>query len=448
MNSQKLLRFGISFLILAAVIVAGAFAADRYLKQRYQESVTALMALAAPEFSISFEDSKLGYFARSARYKNFLVKRNNQDLFKAAELNLSDISVRGQKLTKMNVEIKGGDIFSPPNYAGNATLLAKTNISFTFSQDPEAQSFRITNYVQELPEKPARITFTEMRLDQLKIENGRPASFGFSLENLGVESGAGQAALKQIDGLGVKFIYGHDIGQGSHTVGDFVLILNNGAEPIKMRELSARTDPTHTPPHASFLEIRGLDMPLLEGLAMKNWQELGYSRLTGNLRLAYEYVEAEQRLVTNISAQADNYFNLDVTAHLGSVTMNELGTDMLRKLMEQASVTLIGADVMFKDQSLVQKIMQKEAEKTGRTKEQVAADWGMALEKELRQGSLAADPAIVDAAEKLKTYFATLGTLNLALRPEQPLPLASLIPAALVDRSRLLKLLGATVNIS
>ncbi len=184
----------------------------------------------------------------------------------------------------------------------------------------------------------------------------------------------------------------------------------------------------------------------------KGLKELGYESLTLNATLTYKFDAASKTIdVANFALEVVDGGELSFSIKLSGIDpadLKGLASEDKEKGGEQAVMGLlarlnfVGAKIVFKDKSIVQRLIRSEAKKKSQS-EQAAKNAILAdLAKERKEAKDAVSREFIDAAVK---FINNPGEISIVANPQAPTNVMSAFMLVMSDPAQLKKMLGLTL---
>ena len=197
-------------------------------------------------------------------------------------------------------------------------------------------------------------------------------------------------------------------------------------------------------PVALHLEALGLhrDLRDVDTERARTLRGLGYSALDGRFELAFRFDPEQQSLrMPVLMAEFTDLGRLEASVALDEVP-GEAGLSAREQRDRLFSSQLVRARLSFRDDSLVTRVIEREAEERGETPEAVREALRQVLESRLDPRQ----PFQAQLLDALGRFLDKPGRLELAAAPAEPVSVARLVSIALVDARRLPEVLNLQVS--
>ena len=200
------------------------------------------------------------------------------------------------------------------------------------------------------------------------------------------------------------------------------------AENIHVQINGIRIDPTHP---GGFLK------PVI--------QDAGYEDIGIDLECSVSYDAEKQILeITHLKAGAKRVAEVELRFRLENINLNQIQTvpnNLLVLLTMMSGVSIAGAELNYKDDSLLNKIYENEARRKGQTVEIYVQTLTGRIKDMLQDET---DPHTRDILNSLHDFLLAPDTINILIKPKRPVSVFSLYWAR--KPSNLLKILGVEVR--
>ena len=200
------------------------------------------------------------------------------------------------------------------------------------------------------------------------------------------------------------------------------------AENIHVQIKGIRIDPTHP---GGFLK------PVI--------RDAGYEDIRIDLECSGSYDAEKQILeITHLKAVAERVAEAALRLRLENINLNQIQTapnNLLVLLTMMSGVSIAGAELNYKDGSLLKKIYKSEARRKGQTVEAYVQTLTGRIKDMLRDET---DPQTRHILNSLHDFLLAPDTINILIKPKRPVSVFSLYWAR--KPSRLIKILGVEVR--
>lgn len=228
---------------------------------------------------------------------------------------------------------------------------------------------------------------------------------------------------------------------GAVTVRDLT-VTGDRIGSVAIREMVLREYDTENPaPHRVDMTLKGVDLPL-DGSLRETAAALGYQRLELDLDYAYSYTAEDRSLeLTGISMTVPEAGALTIRARLGNVDVVDPaveGIDM-QALMQ---LMLQGGEIVYRDDSLVDRLIGLRARKIGVSAEAFRADIISRIDGEIARAEGESGRELLRA---VRSFIEKPGELRLTIAPEQPVAAIELLMLQ-SDPEAAQRVLGLTIT--
>lgn len=449
--------------VLAILVAIGviAFGAYSYLNHRYRTIVADFSESLKPNWGLQYADLRVSPFLGkvtlvqpSLSYKGSMLAR--ADAAELGGLQGSDNQLAHAKVTLNNLQFSasGQDL---TNVSGPApqTVVVTGNGSFDYSHDTGDNSYRVENFNFQSIDHKNDLSFSDMQLNNfVQAEDGRAQSFGFKLANAAYSKYNPELAAKTgADGMqstrfSTEFGFERTANNNGYVIRQFNLALPDINEHVSFDLASLQTQYQGDVPVSFVSEVKNLDVPIAADSTMSDfWKPYGYTRFKSDMRTTYAYNMETKKTATTLSLRMPEMLTLNLAFDLSGILVEEMiktpGTPF-----PYDTVKLDAAKIDYTDASFLKKTIQINASRNGVSEADYITQLSAQIDREFVPDPANADPAMVDAANKIKAYLTTLGTVNIALTPQEPVGLAQFAAGLLMDRNKLFRLLGLSVSVS
>ncbi len=207
------------------------------------------------------------------------------------------------------------------------------------------------------------------------------------------------------------------------------------------------------------LGVRGavITAEALDAEGAQNFKELGYERLTINADLSYKFDDPSKtleisKLVIDIVEAGEFQFALTMSgvspADLKAATGNSADKDKKDSsdaiMGVLARLNIVGAEIGYKDKSLVQRAIKMDAKKKNATEQQAKAAILADLAKERQQAKDDVTREFIDAAIK---FLNNPGEIRLVAKPAAPANIMGAVMLAMSNPAQLKQMLGLVLSV-
>ncbi|TAH32656.1 MAG: hypothetical protein EYC62_07925 [Alphaproteobacteria bacterium] len=456
---NKKLRYG-AIAVLAVLIIAGGL--YFYLDHKYRAIIADFNKSLQPTGALTYSSMDVSPFLGKVTLGNPVIMYQAGELIKAEKMELQGLRGSGAQLT--HAKIHANNLQFSPTGRNLADIPAGTNSAFAVSgelkteygHDPASNSYDLKSFSFETADKRSSIEFDHAKLDNLKFSDKNSIqALSFAIENakisnlnMSLSAGTG-TEQRTVTEFSTSFAY-EKMADGSFEVRNFNLKLPEINDYAAFDLVRWHTDNT-TLPLTFLTEIKGLDIPVgLHPQTAEFWKPYGYTRIKSDTKIGYVFDKETKKVNAQLLFDSPSLFKTNVTAVLTGLDLAALAQDPNANiLLTFENLQLESAEVNFTDASFLKKTLEIEAQKQNITVPEYAAKLGADIDQAfLADPANASDPALVDAAGKLKAYVGTLGTLTINMKPAQPVPFSQVMIGLILDRVKLLKAMGVTVTVS
>ena len=225
------------------------------------------------------------------------------------------------------------------------------------------------------------------------------------------------------------------LGRRTHVYGVYFRP-DGAAAPLQAREVVVHEyEEQQGRPVAVHLEALGLrrDLQGVDTDRARTLRQLGYSALEGHFELAFRFDPERQTLrMPLLVVDFTGLGRLEAMVALDEVS-GEAGLSPTEQRDRLFSSQLVEARISFRDDSLVRRVIEREAEERGESPEAVR----QALQQMLAGRLDPQQPFQARLLEALDRFIDNPGQLELSARPAEPVSVARAVSIALVDSRRL-----------
>ncbi len=318
---------------------------------------------------------------------------------------------------------------SPASLVSTGVIVALLAFAPPISAETGVRPQAETAQAQASPELQKRVDslFEEMK------KNGGSVRYG------AIEPG------KSADGLVIKDL----------------VITSKDNRPVKIAAIEIRSFDWANRQEPKFLDVsvRGA---VISGEAMdeqgaQNFKELGYESLTLDANLAYKFDEPSKtldisQLVIDVADAGEFRFALQMSgvspADLKAATGEgadkdkKNGNDAIMGIL--ARLNIVGAEIRYKDKSLVQRAIRMDAKKKNITEQQAKAAILADLAKERQEAKDDVTREFIDSAVK---FINNPGEIRLAAKPSAPANIMGAVMLAMSNPAQLKQMLGLILSV-
>ena len=201
------------------------------------------------------------------------------------------------------------------------------------------------------------------------------------------------------------------------------------AENIHVQVNGIRIDPAHP---------GGVLKPVL--------RDVGYENIRINLELNGSYDAEKQILeITHLKAGAEQVAEAELRLRLENINLDQIQTvpnNLLVLLTMVSGVSIAGAELNYRDTSLLKKIYESEARRKGQTVNAYVQSLTGGIKDMLRNET---DPQTKQILNSIHDFLLAPDAISILIKPKRPVSVFSLYWAQ--TPSRLIKILGVEVSI-
>lgn len=220
---------------------------------------------------------------------------------------------------------------------------------------------------------------------------------------------------------------------------------DGAAAPLQAREVVVHEYEEHQGrPVAVHLEALGLrrDLQGVDTDRARTLRQLGYSALEGRFELSFRFDPQQHTLrMPSLMVDFTDLGRLEAEVALNEVS-GEAGLSPTEQRDRLFSSQLVEARISFRDDSLLRRVIEREAAERGEPPQAVR----QALQQMLASRLDPQQPFQARLLEALGRFIDNPGRLELSARPAEPVSVARVVSIALVDGSRLPGVLNLQVS--
>jgi hypothetical protein len=449
----KKLAYGLGGLAALAVVV---FLTHQYLDNRLRQAVADFSQSLQPEFTLSYAQIQTAPFSGRVTLSQVALDYQQRTILRAAQIDLSAVQSGTGFLTHAQV-VASKLQFSPALDAvpanADKSLVITGDSRFIFAYTPESNSFAVSDFSFDAPEQKIAATAKTLNISDLRLDSGNKIlGFGLNLADASVTMpngiGGDNSTSPYLFSLNLEFAKSAE-GLGSE-IRHFALNLPQRNEQISFALAKLQTSDMGRVPLGLKMQLTGLDFPVTanpETAAF--WQSLGYDRIKMDADIGYEYKAEDKTILATMHFDLPDMFKSNLQLRLGGVDLAAIAQSPDASSISSAqNLQLLGGEMLFTDASLVKRVIDRNAKAANMEPAVYAQQLGPQIDQLFITDPKTANPAVIDLSGKIKTYVQNLGTMTVNFNPAQPLPISQLVVGLVLDRIKLLQLLGATVTLS
>ena len=226
-------------------------------------------------------------------------------------------------------------------------------------------------------------------------------------------------------------------------ISDITVSPINSEEKLKISEIIIHDfDKKSEMPSFFSFSCNGIEINIKEaGEEADKFRALGYKdTMLANISADYAYDKEKKELkIKNIGIGAEEAGHIMISFHLGNISLEQEAIQAL--LFTFPSLVLHEAEITYKDDSLIERIMTLEAQKTQTTLEEFKKSLIEEIAKEIDNEK---DDSAKKALSEVKGFFENPKEISLTATPSEPIPLGALMN--LEDPKELIKLLNIKIK--
>jgi len=442
--------------VIAVVVIF--FGLQSYLESKYRNAVATLAQSLQPNYTLAYGNMTISPFSGKVDLYQVTLKRENVTIASAEEINLHKIDTSGDQLSSAAASIKsmkfsptGGDVAS----GSSSAILVTGNSDFEYSHDPKTNSYDVKNFLFSSAEQKMSVQWADAKLDKMVFgADNKPQSFSFSVEDAVANTHSADITAKSSDGnqkptrFSTSFSFERSADAGTLGIKNFNLKLPESNEFASFDALNLLGVGKESVPMNFAAEIKNLNVPIAsEMLGGGLSADYGYTRIKADARFAYDYAADTKLIKTTLAFNLPEMFKLGLNMDLSGVDLQQFASDP-KASVSYDSLKISSGELNFSDLSFFKKSMELAAKAQNLPLNEYTTKLAANIDAELTPDPKTADPATVDAAGKLKNYLNTMGSLTMTMKPQEPVALSQFVLGLIIDRSKLLKIMGVTVTVS
>ncbi len=453
-NLKQKLTVGAGALAIVVIILAGL---HFYLDRLYRGIVADFATSLQPSLNLTYATIDVSPFLGHVTLGDVNLRARDAVIAKSVRIDIGKLRSSGGQLTRANIDAKsvqisptGADI-SPAN-GKNFALVGDT--TFEYSHNPGNNSYAANNFSFLSQDGKLNVKMTEAKIDNLSFaQDGKTQSFAFAVSDAAItrqdaRSGASSGVNQdQTTKFSAQFGY-ERLNDSGMKISNFALILPEINDKVVFSTASVESSDTNGIPMMVAAEIKSLDMPLnLQPEIAAMWKDYAYTRLKADAKFKYAFDAETKKINAAIAMDLDSMFKTSITATLAGVDLAEIAKTQGTPVPYE-QLTIENAEVNFTDASFLKKTYEIESKRQNITVEQYLAQRNAEIDSAFIPDPAKPDPALVDVAGKLKAYLQNPGTITFNLHPTEPVALSQIMIGLILDRVKLMKVMGMTVTIS
>jgi hypothetical protein len=170
-------------------------------------------------------------------------------------------------------------------------------------------------------------------------------------------------------------------------------------------------------------------------------KELGYQNIKANMELDYKYDDNNKEIYLNtLSSGAEDMGNINLKFHLSNIDLDS--KHIAATLLTFSEVLLHNAELIYKDDSLVSRLIESAAKKQGKDVDDFIGIISEGIDNEISQEK---DKFAKEAFESFKKFVKNPDKISISISPKKPVPVGRL--KRLKDPKEIIKFLNAKVHI-
>lgn len=443
-------------LILGALVLLGGvgFGGYKFMDHRLRQGVADFAAMLQPHYTVTYDTVTTDPLGGTITLQNVVIASSDKTLLRAQQVNLSSVSSSDAALTSAQVKATALQI-SP--YLGDVPANADQRIAlsgdaqFVFSFDPASNSYGLRDFDFNAAAQHARASWQNLQFNNLVLDaDKKPLAFGLNAENVVLISGdpASTTPSPRREEFSLTLQYAVTPDKLATELKDFKLAMPSINDAVSFASAKIQASDANAIPLGLSAEVRGLDLPVtVETGNAEFWQAYGYQRIKGDAAFQYNFDAASNTIPLSIQMNLSEMFTAKIQLTLSGIDLPALAKEP-NNLLALQNAAVNGGEVVYTDGSLLKRMIAVNAKAVQNEPAVYVSRLQAALDQGFIPDPTKADPALVDASGKLKTYVQNLGTLTLNLQPAQPVSVGQVLVGIFLDRVKLWQLLGTTVTVS
>ena len=211
-------------------------------------------------------------------------------------------------------------------------------------------------------------------------------------------------------------------------------------QPIKIAEIELREYDEKSPkPQFADVSLRGVQIPL-DDSDQKDLKAMGYTQVVLDFTYKFRFDQSTTTLTINeIRIDGVDMGSLSIQLTLGGIPSIDWSDE--KNLQMMMGATIVGATIKYKDMSLIERALKKEATEKNVTVDVLRAQKIAEVKVEEDKEPSAAGKAAYGAFRK---FMEKPGTITISAKPKQPVPIMGVM--AIKDFGQAAELFGLTVS--
>ena len=452
-SGRKKIYHKIGYALGAVVALTVIFVATQsYLDNKYRTIISEFARSIGPNWSLTYSDVKVSPFMGRVVLNQASIKYQQNEILRVGDLTLSDLQQDSGQMTHAKINAQnilfsptGADISKISNSA-DQTVVVKGDANFEYQHDPKTNSYATKNLNFVSREQNLNLIYAEGRIDNLVITPERALqSFQFAINDASFDKGAGTD--KKTTRFSSAFGYSHPP-SGVIEINNFKLTLPDQNESIGIARAAFQQRDQNRIPLAMAVEILGIDAPISWDTASADfWKPYGYTRFNADIKFNYAFDSESKKIKFNFGLALPQMFTSTLSMDLIGIDLEAMAKDPNLSFSYDAAKIESGL-INFTDASLLKKTFEIQSQQKNIPLSDYTLQLGQSIDQSFIPDPAKPDPAMVDIAGKLKAYLNTLGTVTISMKPAEAVPFSQVVVGIIVDRIKLLHVMGVTVTTS
>jgi hypothetical protein len=173
--------------------------------------------------------------------------------------------------------------------------------------------------------------------------------------------------------------------------------------------------------------------------------EMGYQKIAAQIECSVTYLKQHQELnVTHLQITAENIGHVVLALRVKNIDLNtvqSLPNNILVTLAMMSGVSIVGGEITYKDNSLVEKIYQTEAVRSGQSVQKYTATLTKQLDKKIKEET---NSRLQTILRSFRNFLKTPDQITITAAPKQPISVLKLY--WIKDLKKIIELLEITVQ--
>lgn len=189
------------------------------------------------------------------------------------------------------------------------------------------------------------------------------------------------------------------------------------------------------------IALRGININVDSlGNDARQLKELGYNEIKANMEWNHEYdTNGKEFYLNSLSSGADKMGTIDLKFHISNINLSS--ENIISVLMFFPKILIHSAELSYRDDSLVSRLLEMEAKKEGKEVDSIISEITKDIDKEI---SRAKGELAKEVMEALKKFIKNPDKIAITVSPEEPVPVGSIQRTE--DSEELLKLLNVKIR--